>query len=257
MPWSRPWSRRPRLSSTEPRRGRGLRVVGAIVLGLVIVFSVAFVVAEQAGLESAETWRGWVGSGGGQAGAAGIIGLALVADLVLPVPSSVVMTLSGNLLGFTLGTVVNTAGGMGAAWLGWGLSRALGRGAFTRLVGSDQPRVEAWFQRWGSWAIVLSRAVPMLTEVVSCLAGLHGVSFLRFTVLSLLGTLPVAAVYAWAGATGTTSLWLPLAVAFGLPALGYGAVAWIRRSRRPTDPVPVPKPGQLADPHDPGQAGRG
>lgn len=228
MTSSRPSPPRPRLSSAEPRH-RGLKVVVGLIVGLVLVFSVAFVVAEQVGLESAETWRAWIEAPGGQLGVAAVVVGALMVDLALPVPSSIVMTLSGSFLGTAVGTVVNTLGGLGAAWLGWGLARALGRGWFVRAVGGDPSRVEAWFDRWGPWAIVLSRAVPMLTEVVSCLAGLHGVSFLRFTLLSLAGTLPVAAVYAWAGATGTTSLWVPLVVAFGLPALGYGIVLLVRQ----------------------------
>jgi len=203
-------------------------VVGGLVVGLVVVFSVAFVVAEQAGLESAETWRAWLQAPGGQVGVGVAVVLALVIDLVLPVPSSVVMTLSGALLGVLPGTALNVLGSLGAAWLGFGLSRVLGRGAFVRLVGADQPAVERWFDRWGPWAIVLSRAVPMLTEIISCLAGLHRMGWIRFTLLSLAGTLPVSLVYAWAGATGATSLWVPVIVAFALPAAGYGFVAWIR-----------------------------
>lgn len=203
-----------------------------VVIGLVAVFSLAFVLAEQAGLEDVQTWRTWLQAPGGQAGVAGVVFVALVVDLVLPVPSSVVMTVSGGLLGVVVGTVVNTLGGMGAAWLGWGLARGLGRGPYLRWIGAEQPEVERWFSRWGPWAIVLSRAVPMLTEIISCLAGLNGVSFLRFTLLSLAGTVPVAAVYAWAGASGATSLWVPLLVAFGLPAAGYGVVALVRRRSR-------------------------
>lgn len=56
------------------------------------------------------------------------------------------------------------------------------------------------------------------------------ISRVRFSLLSLLGTLPVAFVYAWAGASGQTSLWIPLIVAFALPAVGYGAVLLIRRT---------------------------
>ena len=195
---------RPRLalSSTEAGSGRGRWVVVGIVVALVAVFSIAFVLAEQAGLEDAETWRSWLDAPGGQLGVGAVVVGALVVDLVLPVPSSIVMTLSGGLLGLVPGALANIVGSMGASWLGFGLARLLGRGAFVRWVGADHEAVERWFSRYGPWALVLSRAVPMLTEVVSCLAGLHRMSWIRFTWLSLAGTVPVSIVYAWAGASG-------------------------------------------------------
>ena len=45
----------------------------------------------------------------------------------------------------------------------------------------------------------LSRSVPMLTEIVSCAAGLARIPFRVFLALSVAGTLPLCAVYAWAG----------------------------------------------------------
>ena len=222
-------------AATDPTRraGRGRWVVGGVALGLFTLFTVAFLIAEALGLESEATWRAWLTpltEGYGAVATAAVLAGALVVDLALPVPSSVVMTLSGGLLGAVGGAVVNVVGAMGAAWLGWGLCRVFGEGAFARLIGDDLPSVRAWFRRWGSWVIVLSRAVPMLTEVVSCLAGLHGMSFGRFTVLSLAGTVPISVVYAVAGAWGVESLWVPVVVALGLPAVGYGVV---RRVVRP------------------------
>jgi uncharacterized membrane protein YdjX (TVP38/TMEM64 family) len=223
---SAPPPERPGPGSRGPT-ARSRWVVAGLATALLVVFTLAFLLAESRGLEDAETWQAWLAplrqGAGAWVAAAALIG-ALVADLALPVPSSVVMTLSGGLLGLVPGTLVNLVGALGAAWLGWGLCRALGEPAFARVVGEDLPAVRAWFGRWGPWAIILSRAVPMLTEIISCLAGLHGMGFLRFTALTLAGTLPVAAVYAWAGSVGATTLWVPLLVALVLPGLGYAAV---------------------------------
>ena len=63
----------------------------------------------------------------------------------------------------------------------------------------------------------------MVTETVSCLAGLLAMPLPLFATLSLLGTLPVAFVYALAGARlggGAAPGW-SLAVAFGLPVLAW------------------------------------
>ena len=133
-----------------------------ITVALVAVFSVAFVVAESVGLEDAATWEGWIGSTGGRVGVGVAVIGALIADLLLPVPSSIVMTLSGALLGGPAGFVANVLGSLGGAWLGWGLARTLGRGVFLRWVGEDQQGVEAWFARWGAWARCVGGCVRYL-----------------------------------------------------------------------------------------------
>lgn len=166
----------------------------------------------------------------------GIISAALALDLVLPVPSSVVMMVSGGMLGFSTGATVSFAGAMVSALLGFSLCRVLGRRAFERLVGAkDTSRIQAFFETYGAWAIILSRSLPMLTEVISCLAGLSPMSARRFTVLTVAGTLPVCLVYAWVGAGAGTVPWgIAWAglVAFVVPALGLGLVQIMQRVRR-------------------------
>jgi uncharacterized membrane protein YdjX (TVP38/TMEM64 family) len=125
-------------------------------------------------------------------------------------------------------------GSLGAAVAGYGLCRRYGRGVFARLFGTeDTRRIETLFESFGPWVIVLSRPVPMLTEVVSCLAGLSDMAFKRFLVLSALGTVPISLAYAWLGrkAAEPTSLQWPLLIAFVLPGLGLVAARRIQRSK--------------------------
>lgn len=157
----------------------------------------------------------------------------LAGDLVLPVPSSLVMTLSGALLGAIAGSLVSLVGAMTSALVGFGLCRRWGQRSFSRLIGPrDTERVARLLERYGSWAILLSRSVPMLTEVISCMAGLGRMDARRFTILSLAGTLPVCVVYAVAGAAtqqADAAVGWALLVAFILPAAGFG---WVRRMHR-------------------------
>ncbi|WP_428267662.1 TVP38/TMEM64 family protein [Haliangium sp.] len=159
-----------------------------------------------------------------------IVGL-LVSDLFLPVPASIVMTLSGYYFGIS-GALWNFVGAMGGALLGFWLCRRFGRDVMRRrLAHDDIAPIERFFASYGAWAILLSRAVPMVTEVVSCLAGLSSISGRRFAALSALGVLPLCVLYAWAGGVSeeTSSAWafwlavLIPAVAFaGFRALTHG-----------------------------------
>lgn len=206
-----------------------------MALAMFLVFTLLFLLAEQMGWMTGAAVGGWMEAvrtsrGGTWLAAATVIGL-LAGDLLLPVPSSVVMTLSGSVLGWVAGTAAAFVGAMASALIGFGLCRHYGRPAFRRLVGeSEEVRVDGFMRRYGVWAILLSRSVPMLTEVVSCAAGLTDLSRRTFVLLSAAGTLPLCGIYAWAGSRGAQAgfgwaLWL----AFILPALGFAALQLLRR----------------------------
>ncbi|MCB9766485.1 MAG: VTT domain-containing protein [Alphaproteobacteria bacterium] len=217
-----PPSRAAALGSARALTGAGVALVALFTLSFAVGAALGF--TDEAWMEAQLVA---LGQRGGAAAVGALIAALLVVDLALPVPSSVVMTASGWALGAVGGAAVNLAGSMGGALLGYGLCRRFGEPAFRRLVGAqDLPAVRRFFEGSGAWAILLSRAVPMLTETMSCLAGLGAMPLGRFTALSLAGTLPVATVYAWAGATagaGAGVGWA-LVVAFGLPAAGYGVL---------------------------------
>lgn len=212
---------------------RAVKNLASIAIGLFAAFTLTFLVAEHFGL----TEEAWVreqidavaASGGGRAVAAAAVFLLLALDLALPVPSSIVMTLAGALLGPALGTAVASAGALASALAGYALCRRFGERVVLGVASAeDRARVERFMDRYGSFAIVLSRPVPMLTEIVSCVAGLTGVPFRRFLALSIAGTVPISAVYAWAGARagGAAGLGWPLLIAIVLPAAGLAAVRW-------------------------------
>ncbi len=139
------------------------------------------------------------------------------------------MTLAGRFLGTWGGFACNLVGSLGAALLGYGLCRRYGRGAVARLFGAEDTRqAETLFSSFGPWAIALSRPVPMLTEIVSCLAGLTSMGVRPFFGLSVLGTAPISLAYAWLGheAKEPGGLQWPLLIAFVLPGVGLLA-AWL------------------------------
>ena len=94
------------------------------------------------------------------------------------------MAMAG-VLGYTLGSV-----------LGWGIGRAGGRpflerhGRWVHVTPERLTRAEAWFDRYGDAAVLISRVVPVVRSFISIPAGVVEMPLGRFTVLSFVGTIP-------------------------------------------------------------------
>lgn len=164
----------------------------------------------------------WLRHGGWAAAAVGV-GL-LIADVLLPVPASLVMIAHGALFGVAWGTVLSLLGAVGAALFGFALGRR-GGPLLARLVPEDERRrADALLAEWGDLAIVITRPVPILAETVSILAGASPMGWGRMVAATLAGTLPAALIYALTGATARNLDSVPLV--FGL-VLGVAGLFWI------------------------------
>ena len=71
-----------------------------------------------------QVWLSHAGTGSALA----VIGL-LAADLFLPIPSSIIMVLSGAAFGVLWGSLLSFTGSVGGEWLGFELVRRYGRAA--------------------------------------------------------------------------------------------------------------------------------
>lgn len=136
----------------------------------------------------------------GRGSAATVVALLFV-DLFLPIPSSLVMILSGAAFGIWWGSALSLVGSIGGEWLGFELVRRYGRKASRRIVGDEEiERMQRIFARHGVAAVAVTRALPVLMETMSVVAALSGMRRAAFLRASLLGTLPIVVVYAYAGA---------------------------------------------------------
>jgi uncharacterized membrane protein YdjX (TVP38/TMEM64 family) len=139
---------------------------------------------------------------------AGVIGVGLlIADVVLPVPSSLVMIAHGALFGVWIGTLLSVIGTVGCSLVGFGMGRA-GRDAVRRFVtDAEYARASRMLDRWGMAAIVATRPVPILAEVMSIIAGTTpSMSWWQITLSSIAGALPPAIAYAVAGHMATKTI---------------------------------------------------
>ncbi len=138
---------------------------------------------------------------GGLAAASVGIGL-LIADVLIPVPSSVIMVAHGALFGVVLGAAISLLGNLGAAWFGFWIGRRGGPMLDRAMSADERQRGDAMRARWGMMAIVATRPVPMLAETIVILAGTSSLGWGQLTIATLAGSLPAAVLLAMAGATG-------------------------------------------------------
>jgi uncharacterized membrane protein YdjX (TVP38/TMEM64 family) len=133
--------------------------------------------------------------------AAGVLGGLLASDILFPVPSSIVSTACGLFLGVTLGALTSLIGMVISCGLGYWLGRICGRPVAVKLVGErDLKNFEGFSSRYGIWALVLARPVPVLAEVSVLFAGVSRMSFGRFMLATSLSNMGISVGYAAIGA---------------------------------------------------------
>jgi len=190
-------------------------------LGVFVVFGAIFVLVEALGLPLLSDPTPWLRTGG-LAGALVGTGL-LVADVLLPVPSSVVMVGYGALYGVVLGTLLSLLGSVGAALFGYALGRWGGDRLERVFPGGARRQAERTLNRYGLLAVTITRPVPLLAETVMVLAGASRLPVWQVALASALGSLPASALYAVAGATAAQTSWIWMIAIL----LASTAVMWV------------------------------
>jgi uncharacterized membrane protein YdjX (TVP38/TMEM64 family) len=147
-----------------------------------------------------------------------LVGVGLmVVDVVLPVPSSLIMVANGALYGVVAGALLSLVGKSCAALVAFALGRS-GRGLVDRLIGErERARGERLLARWGLLAILVSRPLPILAETVVLLAGTAGLRMAPVVLTALVGSVPEAVAFGFAGAAAASFgnqvlIWLALLV---------------------------------------------
>lgn len=170
--------------------------------------------------EAVEAWtRDFVESRAGWWTTAAVLGGLLALDIVLPIPSSLVSTAAGALLGFPGGTLLSTVGMTLACLAGYYLGH--GTPAERALGQRDLERARQFREEYGDWALILSRPVPVLAEASIFLAGLVRAPLSRVLSITTLANFGISTVYSATGAyaSGKESFLLAFAGAVAVPGL--------------------------------------
>lgn len=131
-----------------------------------------------------------------QMGYAGIFLLSALESMNIPIPSEVILPFSGFLvtqgvfkfwLVVLLGTVGNVAGSLLSYWIGYLVrgNRAMRR---SERVQAEIARAHVWTDKYGDWAILISRLLPVVRTFISFPLGVIKVhSIWRFAWLTFTG----------------------------------------------------------------------
>jgi uncharacterized membrane protein YdjX (TVP38/TMEM64 family) len=168
---------------------RAGRRAGLVLALAALVMVVAVLVAEAAGpdaLNDPATWQ----SDATPAVAAASSGL-LAADALLPVPSSVVMTLNGTVFGVAAGTLVSLLGATASAAIAFAVG--------TRFTGDVGRPFGPAMARHGAVVVAVTRPLPIAAELAAATAGATGMPLRRFLPAAACGATVTSFVYALAG----------------------------------------------------------
>jgi membrane protein DedA with SNARE-associated domain len=90
------------------------------------------------------------------------------------------------------GTVGYILGSIG----GWAIGLYGGRpylerhGRWLHITPAKLDSAEEWFDRWGNWAVLVSRCLPVIRSFISIPAGIAEMPLGRYTLLTTIGTVP-------------------------------------------------------------------
>jgi len=144
----------------------------------------------------------------------------LAADILLPVPSSLVTTLGGATFGVAGGTLCGWLGMTLGAAAGWALGRLAGDRALAGVAPAVRAVLQDGHRGLGPLVVVLTRPLPLVAEAAALFAGAVGMPARGFLAAAAGGNLAIAFAWSLAGALGRAAdamQWV-LVASLALPA---------------------------------------
>jgi membrane protein DedA with SNARE-associated domain len=145
----------------------------------------------------------------GSYGALAVFLLMILESACIPVPSEAIMIYGGFLVSqgdASLGWIIaaGVAGNVVGSWIAYGVGRYKGREWALRwhwlhITPKRLDEADRWFARWGDWAVLFSRCLPIIRTFISLPAGIARMPFVRFTLLTLIGCIPWVVMLTLAG----------------------------------------------------------
>jgi membrane protein DedA with SNARE-associated domain len=139
-----------------------------------------------------------------------VVLLMAIQSACIPIPSEVIMPLAGDALAHSqwdliiLATVASLASNLGsipAYWVGARGGRPMVEryGSFVLLSRHDLDRVDQFFARFGSIAVLIGRMLPIVRTFIAFPAGVAKMNQLRFHIYTFIGSWPWCYALAWVG----------------------------------------------------------
>ena len=130
----------------------------------------------------------------------------------IPLPSEIIMPFGGYLVysqpakyGIWMMGVAGAFGCVLGSVLAYYVGMLGGRplvekfGKYILIRHKDLDKADAFFEKFGDWAIFISRLLPVVRTFISFPAGVSKMPFWKFIIFTFLGSLPWCIVLAWIG----------------------------------------------------------
>ena len=144
------------------------------------------------------------------AGYGGLVGLMAIESACIPLPSEIILRFAGYLV--SLGRMdlylVATFGALGCN-LGSAVAYEVGRyggrpaiqhwGQYVLLTRRDLERADRFFRRFGDFAVLLARMLPLVRTFIALPAGIAAMPRGRFHLYTFVGSWPWCFLLAWLG----------------------------------------------------------
>lgn len=121
--------------------------------------------------------------------------IILVSDIVLPVPSSIVMYLNGTVLGFAGGFLLSFVSVILSSVAGY----FIGRGSSAVLKSKTDISADKIMEKYGYPAILATRGIPIISESICIVCGFNRFNFATYLIMNVVGYIPICLVYAYFG----------------------------------------------------------
>lgn len=154
--------------------------------------------------EAGGRMENWITDFMEQYGYLGILLMIALENLFPPIPSEVILTFGGFMTTYTnltpVGVIVTaTLGSLIGAVILYFIGRFLGVERLERIIDrwgrvlrvkkADVRKADAWFDKYGYWAVLLCRMIPLIRSLISLPAGMSGMRFVPFMLFTTIGTL--------------------------------------------------------------------
>ena len=180
----------------------------------------------------------------------GVAALIALENVFPPLPSELILPLAGFETGrghanYILMVLAATIGSLVGATVLYYLAIVVGEarirrlidryGRWLRITGDDLDRADAWFDRYGVWAVLIGRCMPLVRSLVSLPAGLRRMPMPQFLLHTAIGsTIWNAALIGAGWALGDNWHLVERYVGYfqyGVIALVLIGIGWFIRSR--------------------------
>ncbi|MEX2756307.1 MAG: TVP38/TMEM64 family protein, partial [Candidatus Sigynarchaeota archaeon] len=128
-------------------------------------------------------------------------GVMTVQSLLVPIPSELILLMTGILWGSVGGTLLGIGGSIFTGALAYSITLRGGRPIAEKLVPKRfLDPLDNLINRYGTWFIFIMRAVPLMAfDPISYASGLLKINFKKYMIATIAGSIPRALFYALLG----------------------------------------------------------